>query len=133
MAVLFLSCPRFNVWCAVRLWLFEICLKIIILIDKYYFIVNAIFFQELKGDVPLNLNLDYNNKRTKFKITVVQPKEQQQEIEITHSAVDEDRKLYLQAAIVRIMKARKVTKHTLLIQEVSFCHFCKAFRKQYFT
>ncbi|NXB95826.1 CUL2 protein, partial [Vidua chalybeata] len=41
-----------------------------------------------------------------------------QEMEQTRSAVDEDRKMYLQAAIVRIMKARKVLRHNALIQEV---------------
>uniref|UniRef100_A0A668TE23 Cullin-2 n=1 Tax=Oreochromis aureus TaxID=47969 RepID=A0A668TE23_OREAU len=40
------------------------------------------------------------------------------EMEQTRSAVDEDRKMYLQAAIVRIMKARKVLRHNALIQEV---------------
>lgn len=40
-------------------------------------------------------------------------------MEQTRSAVDEDRKMYLQAAIVRIMKARKVLRHNALIQEVS--------------
>ncbi|MED6273887.1 Cullin-2 [Characodon lateralis] len=42
----------------------------------------------------------------------------QKEMEQTRSAVDEDRKMYLQAAIVRIMKARKVLRHNALIQEV---------------
>lgn len=41
-----------------------------------------------------------------------------QEVEQTRSAVDEDRKMYLQAAIVRIMKARKILRHNALIQEV---------------
>ena len=66
----------------------------------------------------LSLNLSYNNKRTKFKITSASQKETPQEIEQTHNAIDEDRKMYLQAAIVRIMKARKILKHTMLIQEV---------------
>ncbi|KAH0501606.1 Cullin-2 [Microtus ochrogaster] len=42
----------------------------------------------------------------------------EKELEQTRSAVDEDRKMYLQAAIVRIMKARKVLRHNALIQEV---------------
>lgn len=64
-----------------------------------------------------SLNLGYNNKRTKFKIMSTQ-KDTVQETEQTLTSVDEDRKLYLQATIVRIMKARKVLKHNLLIQEV---------------
>lgn len=48
-------------------------------------------------------------------------------MEQTRSAVDEDRKMYLQAAIVRIMKARKVLRHNALIQEVSAGHFDSVF------
>lgn len=66
----------------------------------------------------LSLNLSYSNKRTKFKIMAAIQKETPQEVESTHSAVDEDRKLYLQAAVVRIMKARKTIKHNNLIHEV---------------
>lgn len=73
----------------------------------------------LTPSTVLHLNKAYSNKRTKFKITAVLQKEAaQQELEQTHSSVDEDRKLYLQAAVVRIMKARKVLRHNTLIQEV---------------
>lgn len=37
---------------------------------------------------------------------------------MTQTSVDEDRKLYLQATIVRIMKSRKNLNHNSLIQEV---------------
>ena len=72
-------------------------------------------------ETKFSLNLNYSNKRTKFKITAVaqkDPQQQQCDSEQTHASVDEDRKLYLQAAIVRIMKARKLIKHNSLIQEV---------------
>lgn len=74
--------------------------------------------EDVKPETVLSLNMGYSNKRTKFKITAAIQKDTAQELEQTRSAVDEDRKMYIQAAIVRIMKARKLLKHNLLIQEV---------------
>nr|CAD7453320.1 unnamed protein product [Timema tahoe] len=85
-------------------------------VNKVYMII--IFFQTLSSDTVLSLNLSYSNKRTKFRITAALQRESPQEVEQTLSSVDEDRKLYLQAAIVRIMKSRKVLRHNALIQEV---------------
>jgi cullin 2 len=76
------------------------------------------FSQVLVNDTTLRLNFDYSNKRTRLRISTALQKESPQELEQTVTAVDEDRKLYLQAAIVRIMKSRKVLKHNALIQEV---------------
>lgn len=78
---------------------------------------------QMEGATEIKLNLDYSNKRTKFKITAALQRETPQEVEHTMSAVDEDRKLYLQAAIVRIMKSRKILKHNALIQEVNALNF----------
>jgi cullin 2 len=63
------------------------------------------------------LNKNYSNKRTKFKITAALQKDTQQEVEQTQTAVQEDRKMHIQAAIVRVMKARKSLKHNQLIEE----------------
>ncbi|CAG8523652.1 5982_t:CDS:10 [Diversispora eburnea] len=41
-----------------------------------------------------------------------------QENDATRKGVDEDRKLYLQASIVRVMKSRQTLSHNLLIKEV---------------
>uniref|UniRef100_A0A1B6HVB3 Cullin-2 n=1 Tax=Homalodisca liturata TaxID=320908 RepID=A0A1B6HVB3_9HEMI len=74
--------------------------------------------ENLSGETMLSLNFEYSNKRTRLRITTALQKESPQELEQTVTAVDEDRKLYLQAAIVRIMKSRKVLRHNALIQEV---------------
>jgi cullin 2 len=69
-------------------------------------------------ETTFTVNNHFSNKRTKLKITTAVQRETTQEVAQTHTAIDEDRKLYLQAAVVRIMKSRKVIKHNLLIQEV---------------
>ena len=74
---------------------------------------------EVDNDSTISLNLKYSNKRTKFRIAGTVQRETPQEVEQTHHAIDDDRKMYLQAAIVRIMKSRKMLKHNLLIQEVT--------------
>ncbi|EZA48756.1 hypothetical protein DMN91_005219 [Ooceraea biroi] len=73
---------------------------------------------ELEEDTILTLNLNYSNKRTKFRVTGVLQRDAPQDAEATHRSVDEDRKMFLQAAIVRIMKSRKLLRHNQLIQEV---------------
>ncbi|KAG7210335.1 hypothetical protein KM043_011873 [Ampulex compressa] len=73
---------------------------------------------ELEEDTILTLNFDYHNKRTKFRVTGALQRDTPHDAEATHRSVDDDRKLYLQAAIVRIMKSRKLLRHNQLVQEV---------------
>ncbi|RVE42941.1 hypothetical protein evm_012394 [Chilo suppressalis] len=80
-------------------------------------------------DATLHLNLAFTCKRTKLRLTAATPANQQggsgsggagastgEDNPPAHC--DDDRKMYLQAALVRIMKQRKVLRHTELIQEV---------------
>lgn len=83
-------------------------------------ILNKSNDSELEEDTILTLNFSYSNKRTKFRVTGVLQRDAPQDAEATHRSVDEDRKMFLQAAIVRIMKSRKLLRHNQLIQEVSW-------------
>ena len=68
-------------------------------------------------------NFTFNKKFTcklyKFKIPVIIVKESAAEVSITRAKISEDRKFLIDAAVVRIMKARKTLDHNNLVAEVT--------------
>eukprot|EP00981_Chlorochromonas_danica_P009634 scaffold2798_cov160-Ochromonas_danica.AAC.3 len=64
------------------------------------------------------INNEFSNKLFRIKINTIQVKETAEEVQRTHEEVFRDREYQVDAAIVRIMKARKRLLHSTLISEV---------------
>eukprot|EP00056_Hartaetosiga_gracilis_P003243 m.61283 g.61283 ORF g.61283 m.61283 type:complete len:737 (-) comp11383_c0_seq7:137-2347(-) len=70
-------------------------------------------------DGSFYLNKKFRSKRHRVKINVVVQREVAvQEDKQTHTAIDGDRKLFLQAITVRCMKLRKSMRYNALVQEI---------------
>ncbi len=64
-------------------------------------------------------NSKFKSQMIKIKIMAVVQKETETETKDTRQKIDEDRKHMIEAAIVRVMKARKTMDHNNLITEVT--------------
>eukprot|EP01137_Pigoraptor_chileana_P032706 Opistho-2@22517 len=73
---------------------------------------------DFESATKFTVNTDFKSKRIKININIPIKAEQRIEQEETDKTIEEDRKMLIQAAIVRIMKMRKVLKHNLLMNEV---------------
>ncbi|KXX77857.1 Cullin-1 [Madurella mycetomatis] len=73
--------------------------------------------EKIGPGATFSLNYDFKSKKYRLNLNMSMKSETKQEEAETNKTIEEDRKLLLQSAIVRIMKARKRMKHQQLVSE----------------
>ncbi|CAF2855457.1 unnamed protein product [Rotaria sp. Silwood2] len=73
---------------------------------------------DIKLNYSIRLATNFKSKKLRINLNVPLKSVEQKDIEGVHRTINDDRKMVIQAAIVRIMKARQTLKHALLMQEV---------------
>lgn len=74
--------------------------------------------KEVETSDTFSINANFTDPKYRIKINQIQAKETKEENKETHERVAADRAYETQAAIVRIMKARKMITHVDLVAEV---------------
>eukprot|EP00040_Diaphanoeca_grandis_P022173 m.118672 g.118672 ORF g.118672 m.118672 type:complete len:741 (-) comp28685_c2_seq2:105-2327(-) len=74
--------------------------------------------EDIPNDSTLSINLKYSNKKKKVKITNAVRKDAVVETNQTNESVFQDRKNFLFATVVRVMKSRRTLAFNLLVNEV---------------
>ncbi|KAL1956016.1 hypothetical protein VTO42DRAFT_7831 [Malbranchea cinnamomea] len=85
---------------------------------KYRVLIKKPKGKDVNDDDTFVFNAAFSDPKVRIKINQIQLKETKQENKATHERVQADRKYETQAAIVRIMKSRKVIGHQELVMEV---------------
>lgn len=74
--------------------------------------------QPLDDECIISVNLAYSNKKKKVKLSGTVQRETPQESKQLRDSLNEDRRFFLQAVAVRVMKTRKTLAHMMLVKEI---------------
>jgi len=86
---------------------------------KHKVLITSCTTSEISDSDTFEINNDFSAKMTKIKIAQGVAKESAPERKITQQRVDEDRRVLMEACIVRVLKSRKSLRHNELVIEVT--------------
>mmetsp|Transcript_51346 Transcript_51346/g.125176 ORF Transcript_51346/g.125176 Transcript_51346/m.125176 type:complete len:748 (+) Transcript_51346:224-2467(+) len=76
--------------------------------------------KEVKEDDSFSFNSSFTHKMIKFKVSsIASARENNEEVHASRNKINEDRNPQIDAAVVRVMKTRRIMEHNMLITEVT--------------